>query len=146
MLKTLRTPVLVPVVALFALFLGNLAQAAGGEDEAPVPLLQPIDEVQGVIESQLLAFQASDGPGAFFHAAPGIQGAFGDPAQFMAMVQRGYSVIYENADWTFEEFRLQGVQAAQVVRVSDAQGREMRAIYFLVQMDGRWRIEGVQRL
>lgn len=141
MMKTLKLPVL----ALFALMFGQLSWAAGGEEEA-APVLEPIEEVQEVIESQLLAFQASDGPGAFFHAAPGIQSALGDPDQFMMMVERGYNVIYQNTDWVFEDFNIQGIRAAQIVRVNDAAGRELRAVYFLVQMNGRWRIEGVQRI
>ncbi len=142
MIKTLGMPLL----ALLALLFSNLASAAGGDDEPAPMLLEPIEEVQGVIESQLLAFQASDGPGAFFHAAPGIQGAFGNAAQFMAMVEQGYNVIYENADWSFEDFTVQGARAAQIVLITDGKGREMRAMYFLRQMDGRWRIEGVQQI
>ena len=74
---------------------------AAGSDEAPAPVLSPIEEVQAVIESQLIAFQNRDGAGAFFHAAPGIKGAFGDADTFMSMVERGYNVIYSNSGWTF---------------------------------------------
>ena len=142
MMKMLKLPVL----AIIALMFGQLSWAAGGEEDASVPVLEPIEEVQEVIESQLLAFQSSDGPGAFFHAAPGIQSALGDPEQFMMMVERGYNVIYQNTDWVFEDFNIQGIRAAQIVRVNDASGRELRAVYYLVQMNGRWRIEGVQRI
>ena len=56
---------------IFALALGLVlalmagrAVAAGSED-ALAPALSPIEEVQAVIESQLIAFQNRDGAGAF---------------------------------------------------------------------------------
>lgn len=135
---------------IFALALGLVlalmagrAVAAGSED-ALAPALSPIEEVQAVIESQLIAFQNRDGAGAFFHAAPGIKGAFGDADTFMAMVERGYNVIYANRGWTFVEGQVQGQQAAQMLVVEDGEGRELKVIYFLRIYDGRWQITGVQ--
>ena len=135
---------------VFALALGLVlalmafrAVAAGSED-ALAPALSPIEEVQAVIESQLIAFQNRDGAGAFFHAAPGIKGAFGDADTFMAMVERGYNVIYANRGWTFVEGQVQGQQAAQMLVVEDGEGRELKVIYFLRIYDGRWQITGVQ--
>ncbi len=135
---------------VFALALGLVlalmagrAVAAGSED-ALAPALSPIEEVQAVIESQLIAFQNRDGAGAFFHAAPGIKGAFGDADTFMAMVERGYNVIYANSGWTFVEGQVQGQQAAQMLVVEDGEGRELKVIYFLRIYDGRWQITGVQ--
>ena len=135
---------------IFALALGLVlalmagrAVAAGIED-ALAPALSPIEEVQAVIESQLIAFQNRDGAGAFFHAAPGIKGAFGDADTFMSMVERGYNVIYSNSGWTFVEGQVQGEQAAQMLVVEDEEGRELKVIYFLRIYDGRWQITGVQ--
>ena len=135
---------------VFALALGLVlalmagrAVAAGSED-ALAPALSPIEEVQAVIESQLIAFQNRDGAGAFFHAAPGIKGAFGDADTFMSMVERGYNVIYSNSGWTFVEGQVQGEQAAQMLVVEDEEGRELKVIYFLRIYDGRWQITGVQ--
>ena len=135
---------------IFALALGLVlalmagrAVAAGIED-ALAPALSPIEEVQAVIESQLIAFQNRDGAGAFFHAAPGIKGAFGDADTFMAMVERGYNVIYANSGWTFVEGQVQGQQAAQMLVVEDGEGRELKVVYFLRIYDGRWQITGVQ--
>ena len=135
---------------VFALALGLVlalmagrAVAAGSED-ALAPALSPIEEVQAVIESQLIAFQNRDGAGAFFHAAPGIKGAFGDADTFMAMVERGYNVIYANSGWTFVEGQVQGQQAAQMLVVEDSEGRELKVVYFLRIYDGRWQITGVQ--
>ncbi len=82
--------------------------------------------------------------GAFFHAAPGIKGAFGDADTFMSMVERGYNVIYSNSGWTFVEGQVQGEQAAQMLVVEDEEGRELKVIYFLRIYDGRWQITGVQ--
>ena len=117
---------------------------AAGSEETLAPAISPIEEVQAVIESQLIAFQNRDGAGAFFHAAPGIKGAFGDADTFMAMVERGYNVIYSNGGWTFVEGQVQGEQAAQMLVVEDGEGRELKVIYFLRLFDGRWQITGVQ--
>lgn len=117
---------------------------AAGSEESLAPAISPIEEVQAVIESQLIAFQNRDGAGAFFHAAPGIKGAFGDADTFMAMVERGYNVIYSNSGWTFVEGQVQGEQAAQMLVVEDGEGRELKVIYFLRLFDGRWQITGVQ--
>ena len=131
------------VLGLVLALMAGRAVAAGSED-ALAPALSPIEEVQAVIESQLIAFQNRDGAGAFFHAAPGIKGAFGDADTFMAMVERGYSVIYANRGWTFVEGQVQGQQAAQMLVVEDGEGRELKVIYFLRIYDGRWQITGVQ--
>ena len=117
---------------------------AAGSEETLAPAISPIEEVQAVIESQLIAFQNRDGAGAFFHAAPGIKGAFGDAETFMAMGERGYNDIYSNSGRTFVEGQVQGEQAAQMLVVEDGEGRELKVIYFLRLFDGRWQITGVQ--
>ena len=135
--------ILALALGLVLALMAGRAVAAGSED-ALAPALSPIEEVQAVIESQLIAFQNRDGAGAFFHAAPGIKGAFGDADTFMAMVERGYNVIYANKGWTFVEGQVQGQQAAQMLVVEDGEGRELKVIYFLRIYDGRWQITGVQ--
>jgi len=135
--------IFVLALGLVLALMAGRAVAAGSED-ALAPALSPIEEVQAVIESQLIAFQNRDGAGAFFHAAPGIKGAFGDADTFMSMVERGYNVIYSNSGWTFVEGQVQGEQAAQMLVVEDEEGRELKVIYFLRIYDGRWQITGVQ--
>ena len=141
-LKLSRNWLLAAILTLW----GSVALAAGGEQDEIAPETQIIEEVQAVIECQLLAFQSSDGPGAFFHAAPAIQGAFGDSDNFMAMVKRGYRIIYDNQSWEFEDSRIQGDNAAQIVVVEDGEGRQVRAVYYLGKMQGRWQITGVQQI
>ncbi len=145
MMKTLKLSkswLLAAVVMLW----GGIAWAAGSEKEDLAPENLVLQEVQAVIESQLLAFQSSDGAGAFFHAAPSIKGAFGEARNFMAMVKRGYRVIYDNQSWSFEDSRIQGDTAAQVVLVEDGEGQQIRAVYYLGKLQGRWQITGVQQL
>ena len=142
MLTQSRNWLLAAVIALW----GGLAWAAGGAEEELSPERQTLDAVQQVIESQLIAFQNGDGEGAFFHAAPSIRGMFGTSTSFMDMVERGYSVIYENTRWEFEDSRISGANAAQIVLIEDGQGRQMRAVYFLGLSNGMWKITGVQRM
>ena len=141
-LKLSRSWLLAAVVMLWS----SIAWGAGSENEERAPDNLVLEEVQAVIESQLLAFQSSDGPGAFFHAAPSIKGAFGEANNFMAMVKRGYRVIYDNQSWIFEDSRIQGDNAAQVVLVEDTEGQRIRAVYYLGKLQGRWQITGVQQI
>jgi hypothetical protein len=134
------------LLAAFVALWGGMAWAAGGAEEELSPERQTLDAVQRVIESQLIAFQKGDGEGAFFHAAPSIRGMFGSSTTFMDMVERGYNVIYTNARWEFEDSRINGGNAAQIVLVEDGQGRQMRAVYFLGLSNGMWKITGVQRM
>ena len=91
-------------------------------------------------------FRAATVPARSFHAAPSIKGAFGEARNFMAMVKRGYRVIYDNQSWSFEDSRIQGDTAAQVVLVEDGEGQQIRAVYYLGKLQGRWQITGVQQL
>ena len=134
------------LLAFLVMLWGGLAWAAGGGEDQIVPDKPEIEQVQEVIASQLLAFQSSDGAGAFFHAAPSIKGAFGDSNAFMSMVKRGYRIIYDNESWSFEQSRIEGDNAAQIVLVQDGEGHQIRAVYYLGRMQGRWQITGVQQL
>ena len=64
----------------------------------------------------------------------------------MSMVKRGYRIIYDNESWSFEQSRIEGDNAAQIVLVQDGEGQQIRAVYYLGRMQGRWQITGVQQL
>ena len=61
--------------------------------------------IQGVIQSQIDAFQADDFARAFSFASPTIQGMFGTPENFGLMVKEGYPMVYRPAEVEMQELR-----------------------------------------
>jgi hypothetical protein len=99
--------------------------------------------IRGVIENQIAAFRREDGAAAFAYAAPSIQAQFGDPAQFMEMVRRGYQPVYHPNHVTFGELSQHDNLVVQSVEVVGADGAPATALYFMEhEPDGTWRISG----
>lgn len=126
------------------LFLGTLAgvMLAGmvGAQEA----LPPDPAIRGTIQSQLDAFMAEDLGAAFGFAAPNIQQIFRDPEGFGAMVRRGYPMVWRPGSVEYDTLREIDGLTWQRVRITDAQGRLFVVEYQMVQIEGDWRIAGVQ--
>ncbi len=108
----------------------------GGADRAAI---------RGVIESQIAAFRRDDGPGAFAHASPMIQGMFGTPENFMAMVRGGYAPVYRPREVGFRDLVRIGDALVQRVALVGPDGAPVMALYGMErQADGSWRIDGCQ--
>ena len=127
-----------------ALILVVLAVVSGVRAE-PGSSLSEADRsaIRGVIEAQIAAFRADDGPTAFSFASPSIQRQFGDPATFLAMVRTTYMPVYRPREVRFDrliEDRAEPVQAVLLV------GPELEVVtaYYVMekQADGSWRIDG----
>ena len=101
-------------------------------------------DIRGIIESQLAAFQDDDGASAFAFASPSVQQIFGNPDKFMSMVKQGYPMIYRPIAYDFREFVLYKGQPTQRVQFVGGDGRSVVALYFMeLQPDEHWRISGV---
>ena len=99
--------------------------------------------VRAVVEAQLAALARDDAVKAFSFAAPNVRQAVGSAAAFLAMVQRGYPVIYRPASFAFLKPEGKDDQAIQRVQMVDASGDAWLAIYSLqLQKDKTWRITG----
>lgn len=99
--------------------------------------------IRAVIQSQLRAFMADDGEGAFSHASPGIRRMFGTPENFMAMVRRGYPQVYRPRSVEFVDVLTRGGHLVQRVRIVGPDGGAVMAYYPMEQQpDGTWRIDG----
>lgn len=61
--------------------------------------------VQGVIASQIEAFQADDFVRAFSYASPTIQKVFRTPQNFGAMVRSGYPMVWRPSEVRYLEAR-----------------------------------------
>lgn len=106
----------------------------------------PNPDIEATIGAQLEAFKADDFEQAFTYAAPNIQGIFQTPDRFGAMVRNGYPMVWRPGAVRYLELR--EIQGAlwQRVEITDAQGDLHWLDYRMAQIDGEWRIAGVQVL
>jgi len=99
--------------------------------------------LRSVIEDQMAAFRADDGPRAFAHATESLQTQFGTADQFMSMVRQGYAAVYRPRDVRFDGVQEAHGQIVQRVLVVGPDGVAQLAIYIMErQGDGSWRIAG----
>ena len=117
-----------------------LAQAAGSSGLSD----RERQDIKGVIESQLAAFQRDDGTEAFSYASPTIQRKFQTAEIFMTMVRSGYTAVYRPQQIEFRDLRMiDGVPAQEILFVGP-DNEVVSAIYVMQQQpDGSWKINGV---
>ena len=120
------------VSAIWLLATGAAAQDAGA--------------IEGVIGDQLQAFNDRDVEGAWQFASPNIQSLFGNPGNFGMMVQRGYPMVWDNADVRFLELREIAGNLWQKVMIRDANGTLHLLDYQMIETPNGWQINGVQLL
>lgn len=102
------------------------------------------DPVTDVISDQLDAFEQADTDRAWAHASPMIQGMFGTPDNFAAMVAQGYPVIWNNEAARFFDRIGKDGRVRQVVVITDANGVTAAFEYDMIQTDAGWKINGVR--
>jgi hypothetical protein len=97
--------------------------------------------IRGVIARQLEAMNRGDGAAAFAQASPAIQSLFGDAANFMRMVERGYPQVYRSRSHRF--LKLDSTEGRLIQRVLiESDTGTVVARYEMVEIDGAWRING----
>jgi hypothetical protein len=122
-----------------------LAAAAALATAAPAQeVLPPEPAIEDTIQGQIDAFLADDFATAFGFASPSIQGLFGTPENFGAMVRRGYPMVWRPEDVRFGDLVDRPGGLAQTVVLTDSRGREHWLEYRMVERDGAWRIAGVR--
>lgn len=105
---------------------------------------QSLLDIPNVIEDQILSFSLGDDARAFAHASASIQAQFGSAEGFMAMVRQHYAPLVSPQQVAFDDpFSVSDQRAHQVVWVIDESGISWRAVYSLVDVNNRWRIDGV---
>jgi hypothetical protein len=102
--------------------------------------------IETVIADQLADFVERDVPGAWEDASPLIQGMFGTPENFGAMVENGYPMVWDNSEARFMELREEAGALRQKVMVEDPEGRLWVLDYEMVELPEGWKINGVQVL
>ena len=99
-------------------------------------------EIQSAISRQVDAFRRDDANGAYAIASPTIQEMFGTAGNFLEMVQRGYPQVYRPRSLTFGKLQEVDGKLLQRVIIQGPDGAIVTAVYEMVQIDGRWRING----
>lgn len=102
------------------------------------------DEVRSVISSQIDAFLEDDFVTAFDFASPMIQGMFGTPERFGAMVRNGYPMVWRPADVEFLSTEDRDGAVIQNVRITDGTGRLFLLEYEMIETEDGWLINGVR--
>lgn len=100
--------------------------------------------IEGVISSQLQAFNDRDVAQAWDHASPMIQGMFRTPENFANMVENGYPMVWDNSDVRFLERDELGNVTRQEVLIKGPDGAFYILDYSMVQTPEGWHINGVQ--
>lgn len=101
-------------------------------------------DIEAVISQQIEAFRVDDFSGAFRHASPGIQGMFGTPDRFGAMVKNGYPMVWRPGSVRYGKLFDKDGALWQEVLIEDMQGRRFGLAYRMERVMGDWRIAGVE--
>ena len=124
---------------LLGLVIGLIAGAAQAQTPADRAA------IQSVITQQLEAFQHDDASAAFDKASPMIQGIFGTPGNFIAMVRQGYPPVYRSQQSSFSTLEQNEGRLIQKVELIGPDGADYLALYAMEQqLDGSWKINGCQ--
>jgi len=113
---------------------------------AALPVWAEGKAIETTIRAQITALQADDFDRAFTYASPTIQQIFRAPEVFGRMVRQGYPMVYRPSAIEFLELASVEGYYWQKVQIRDGQGRYHLMAYQMVQLDGLWRINGVQLL
>lgn len=103
-----------------------------------------VKAAQGVIDSQLKAFQQDDNAGAYSFAAPNVKRIFPTLDSFMSMVTNGYAPVHRPKSYAFGKVQEMGpTSIIQQVMIVGPDGKDYEAVYTIErQPDGRFLITG----
>lgn len=110
----------------------------------PLPAQAQQEEIAGVIQSQLDAFNNRDVDTAFDYASPMIKRMFGSAGNFGMMVEQGYPMVWSNSEARFLDLRELGGRLFQRVLIEDANGVTHYLEYQMIETSEGWQINGVQ--
>lgn len=126
-------------ILLLSAVILNLAPSTAWSGDAEVKA------AQGVIESQLRAFQEDDHAGAYSFAAPNVKRIFPTLDSFMSMVTNGYAPVRKPRNYAFGKVQeMSPTSIIQQVLIVGPDGKDYEAVYTLeLQPDGRYLVTGV---
>ena len=112
--------------------------------KAEAQTVEQATAIENTIRGQINAIQADDWEQAFTFASPTIQGIFQSPYNFSEMVKRGYPMVWRPKDVRTGELTPTPRGLMQTMIFVDQQGRLYIADYLMQEIEGEWRINGVQ--
>ena len=110
------------------------------------PVRAQSDDIRGVIQSQLDAFQADDFATAFTFASPNIKNIFRNPQNFGLMVREGYPMVWRPGEVTFLGLEDKAGRKLQRVQITDKSGVLHTLEYEMTLSEDGWQISGVRIL
>ena len=128
------------------LCLTALVLPAGQSAAQTTPAPSASTGIESTIRAQIDAFLADDFTRAFTYASPLIQGMFGTPENFGAMVSRGYPMVHRPTSVRMLEQREVSGQLYQRIMVTDQSGATHMLDYQMIPAGEGWQINGVQLL
>lgn len=131
-------------MTLITRFVGALMFAVALTGKAYAEEPKGADAARAVIQSQLDAFQDEAVDTAYEFAAPNIKRMFPTPEVFGRMVRNGYPMVWDPAQTDFLDAFPRGPMIVQRLRLVDQAGVPYIAEYALLQVEGEWRIAGVE--
>lgn len=123
-----------------------LVLPAGHSSAQTTPAPSTSTSIESTIRGQIDAFLADDFTRAFTYASPMIQGVFGTPENFGAMVSQGYPMVRRPTSVRMLEQREVSGQLYQRIMVTDQSGATHMLDYEMIQAGAGWQINGVQLL
>ena len=112
------------------------------QERIPAPLPR---ELFAVVNEQLAAVRVADYPGAYRHAATGVQQKFTLP-QFETMVRRSYGDMARGHRVEFGSVKVEGSAAFVQVFFISHEGGIRSFLYSMTAEQRLWKISGVQEL
>ncbi|MGR3291383.1 MAG: DUF4864 domain-containing protein [Paracoccaceae bacterium] len=100
--------------------------------------------IEGVINSQIEAFQADDFASAFTFASPVIQRLFGNSENFGAMVRQGFPMVWRPSELQYLGLETQAGRSLQTVMIRDLAGVYHVLEYEMIETTLGWQINGVR--
>lgn len=129
---------------LTAAFLTLALPIALAAPRAEAQTVEQADAIENTIRGQISAMRADDWEGAFSFASPMIQGIFKSPYNFSEMVKNGYPMVWKPKDVRTGELVPTPRGLMQTMIFVDQKGRLYIADYLMQEIEGEWRINGVQ--
>lgn len=149
-MKTIFKPFAVAALSALAITAGGVfgvsdarAQTAG-EATSDQATSDRAAAIERTIRDQVDAMRRDDWALAFTYASPTIQGMFQTPQNFSRMVTNGYPMVWRPKSVQRGKLEATPDGLVQTMLFEDQQGRLFVADYFMQEIDGVWRINGVQ--
>jgi hypothetical protein len=103
---------------------------------------QDLFETENIIKNQIQAFIDKDAEEAFSYAAPIIKLKFGNPDNFMSMVENYYEPVSNPKQYYFIDAKYSDGSVYHKLQIVSQSNLSYLATYSLIKNDNEWKISG----